>query len=83
MKLTPLLVLGGTVAGFIGVLSFHTRAVTALTASGSTAGTSTPSASAPGPSGKSRRKGLRRRAQCLRRRTQCARPQRSVRLRRA
>ncbi len=47
MKLTPLLVLGGTVAGFIGVLSFHTRAVTALPASGSTAGSGTPSASVP------------------------------------
>ena len=31
MKRAPLLVLAGTVAGFVGVLTFHTRPVSATT----------------------------------------------------
>jgi uncharacterized protein with FMN-binding domain len=46
MKRTPVLVLGGTIAGFIGVLSFHTRPVTALPVPGAATGGTT-SASAP------------------------------------
>jgi uncharacterized protein with FMN-binding domain len=42
MKATPLLVLAGTVAGVIGVLSFHTRPVTTVAQTG---GTPSPSAS--------------------------------------
>jgi FMN-binding domain len=38
MKRAPLLVLGGTVAGFIGVLSFHTRSAELHTSGGRTGG---------------------------------------------
>ena len=52
MKRAPLLVLAGTVAGFVGVLTFHTRPVSATTPGiPQSAGTpSTSSAAAPGRS---------------------------------
>ena len=54
MKRAPLLVLAGTVAGFVGVLTFHTRPVSATTPGTSDAQpAATPSASAiaPAPAG--------------------------------
>ena len=58
MKAAPVLVLAGTVAGIIGILSFHTRPVTAPAqasggASRSAAPSPSPSPSAPGPADRS------------------------------
>ena len=52
MKRAPLLVLAGTVAGFVGVLTFHTRPVSATTPGGTGAAASpaaTPSQPVAGP----------------------------------
>jgi uncharacterized protein with FMN-binding domain len=56
MKRAPLLVLAGTVAGFAGVLTFHTRPVPATTpgGTGGTAGTAGTGAAAPPAAGPSR-----------------------------
>jgi len=50
MKRAPLLVLAGTVAGFVGVLTFHTRPVSAISPGSAQAGGTPASASAaPAP----------------------------------
>ena len=54
MKRAPLLVLAGTVAGFVGVLTFHTRPVSATmpgTSGAQPAGTPSASATAAAPAG--------------------------------
>ena len=65
MKRAPLLVLAGTVAGFVGVLTFHTRPVSATTpgqaqpsgtpsasSASSASAAASPAASAPAPGGR-------------------------------
>jgi hypothetical protein len=53
VKRAPLLVLAGAVAGFIGVLGFHTRPATLTPSAGTTAGTpgGTPPAATPSAAG--------------------------------
>jgi hypothetical protein len=54
MKLTPLLVLAGTVAGIAGVLSFHTRPVTTLAQGGAQPGGGPAASASPGGSAPAR-----------------------------
>jgi len=56
MKRAPLLVLAGTLAGFVGVLTFHTRPVSAITP-GTTQPAATPPASSSASAGGGRSAG--------------------------
>ena len=51
MKRAPLLVLAGTVAGFVGVLTFHTRPVSATTPGGTGGRHRRPASGRPLPAG--------------------------------